>query len=124
MADKKKVLIVDDDLILRQMYGERLESENLEILTAGDGEEAIEVSKKEQPDVILLDVMMPKMNGIDAFKAFRADDTTKAIPVVILTALLQQIDQVKKILGPKDSYLIKSETMPVEVVEKIKEAIG
>lgn len=124
MAELKKVLIVDDDMILRQMYAERIKGESFEIVTAGDGEEAIEVAIKEKPDVILLDIMMPKMNGIDAMKRLRAETGTKSIPIVVLTALLQQIDQIKGLVGPRDSYLIKSETMPAAVVDKIKEAVS
>ncbi len=123
MAERKKVLIVDDDMILRQMYAERLKGEDFEVLMAGDGQEAIEMAAKDKPDVILLDIMMPKMNGIDALKKLRAEADTKSIPVVVLTALLQQIDQIKGLLGPKDSHLIKSETMPGAVVEKIKAAV-
>lgn len=124
MAEGKKVLIADDDLILRQMYGERLQTEGFEVVYAGDGDEAVKVAKDAKPDVILLDIMMPKMNGIDALKAMREDGETKGIPVVVLTALLQQVEQIKKIIGPKDSYLTKSETMPNEVVEKIRAALA
>jgi DNA-binding response OmpR family regulator len=124
MADGKKVMIVDDDLVLRQMYGERLKAEHYEIIEAGSGQEALDILKDKHPDIILLDVMMPKMNGIDVLKTIRADENTKDIPVIILTALLQQIDQIKSLLNEKDSYLTKSTTLPAEVVKKVQAVLG
>jgi len=121
--EKKTILIVDDDMILRQMYGARLEAEGYNIIFAGNGEEAIKLTKEHKPDALILDIMMPKINGIDVLKTLRADENTKNIPVVVLTALIQQIEEVKKIIGPKDSYLTKSETVPAEVVEKVQAAL-
>jgi CheY-like chemotaxis protein len=124
MATGKKIMIVDDDLVLRQMYSERLKTEGYEIMEAGSGQEALDKLKTEKPDIILLDVMMPKMNGIDVLKTLRADEETKNIPVIILTALLQQIDQIKNLLTEKDSYLTKSTTLPAEVVKKVQAVLG
>jgi len=121
--EKKAILIVDDDMILRQMYGARLEAEGFEITFAGNGEEALKLTKENKPDAIILDIMMPKINGIDVLKSLRANEGTKEIPVVVLTALIQQIEEIKKLIGPKDSYLIKSETVPAEVVEKVQAAL-
>jgi CheY-like chemotaxis protein len=121
--EKNTILIVDDDMILRQMYGARLEAEGYNIIFAGNGEEAIKLTKEHKPDALILDIMMPKINGIDVLKTLRADENTKNIPVVVLTALIQQIEEVKKIIGPKDSYLTKSETVPAEVVEKVQAAL-
>lgn len=124
MADAKKVLIVDDDLVLRQLYTDRLQTEGYKILTASNGEEGLEAVKNEKPDVIILDIMMPKMNGIDVLKNLRSQSETKDIPVIVLTALLQQIKQIEEVLGPKDSYLMKSEMVPADVVKKIQAALG
>jgi DNA-binding response OmpR family regulator len=124
MADAKKVMIVDDDLVLRQMYGERLKVEGYEIIEAGSGQESLDLLKTVHPDIILLDVMMPKMNGIDVLKTIRADESVKDIPVIILTALLQQIDQIKLLLTEKDSYLTKSSTLPAEVVKRVQVALS
>lgn len=124
MADGKKVMIVDDDLVLRQMYGERLKADNYEVIEAGSGQEALDILKTVTPDIILLDIMMPKMNGIDVLKTLRSDENTKNIPVVVLTALLQQIEQIKSLLTEKDSYLTKSTTVPAEVLKKVQNIIG
>jgi CheY-like chemotaxis protein len=121
--EKKTILIVDDDMILRQMYGARLEAEGYKIIFAGNGEEALKLAKEQKPDALILDIMMPKINGIDVLKTLRADSNTKEIPVVVLTALIQQIEEIKKVIGPKDSYLTKSETVPAEVVEKVQAAL-
>lgn len=124
MADSKTVLMVDDDQVLNEMYSERLKGEGFEVVSATNGEEALKKASDVTPAVILLDVMMPKMNGLEVLKRLRANDKTREIPVIVLTALIQQLDEIKNSLQAKDSYLIKSETLPAQVVEKVKEAIG
>jgi len=119
-----KVLIVDDDMTLRELYKERMKAEGFVIVSASDGEEAIDKTKKEKPDVILLDIMMPKINGIDVMKMLREKEETKDIPIIILTALIQEIDKIKDIMGPKDGYLVKSEIMPKDVVDKVNKSLG
>ncbi len=118
-----KILIVDDDMTLRELYEERIKAEGYTIVSASDGEEAIEKTISEKPDLILLDVMMPKINGIDAMKMLREKDETSDIPIIILTALVQEIDKLKEMMKPYDSYLIKSEIMPKEVVDRIKDCL-
>lgn len=124
MANGEKILIVDDDMTLRELYEERMKAENYVIISAVDGEEAIEKANKEKPDIILLDIMMPKINGIDAMKMLRAKEETANIPIIILTALVQEIDKVKDMMKPYDSYLIKSEIMPKKVVEAVQESLA
>lgn len=119
-----KVLIVDDDMTLRELYEERMKAEDYTIISASDGEEAIEKTIKEKPDVILLDIMMPKINGIDVMKMLREKDDTKHIPIIILTALIQEIDKIKDLMGPKDGYLVKSEIMPKDVVDKVQKSLA
>lgn len=124
MAEGKKILVVDDDLTLREMYEERLKYDGFVVIGASDGEEAIQKAQSEMPNVILLDVMMPKLNGIDVMKKLREDENTKNIPIIILTALIQEIDKIKTMMGEKDGYLIKSEQMPKEVIAKVHEILG
>lgn len=124
MAESARVLIVDDDMTLRELYEERMKAEGYTILSASDGEEAIEKATKEKPDIILLDIMMPKINGIDVMKMLREKDETAKIPIIILTALVQEIDKIKGMMKPYDGYLIKSEIMPKEVVEKVKDSLS
>lgn len=120
MEDGKVILLVDDDLTLREMYDERLKSEGFEIVQASNGEEAIAKAHELKPNVILLDVMMPKINGFDVLKQLKEDPDTKEIPVIILTALIQDVDKAQgKKLGAAE-YIVKSETMPGDVIAKIK----
>lgn len=124
MDQQKLILLVDDDLTLREMYEERLKAEGYNITQATNGEEALEKLKDSKPDIILLDIMMPKVNGFDVLKELKANSEMKDIPVIILTALIQDVDRVQgKKLGAVD-YIVKSETMPGEVIAKIKNALG
>jgi len=124
MEEGKVILLVDDDLTLREMYEERLKAEGFDIIQASNGEEAIKKAKENKPNVILLDIMMPKINGFDVLKELKADPDLKEIPVIVLTALIQDVDRVQgKKLGAVD-YIVKSETMPGEVIAKIQNAIG
>lgn len=124
MEDGKVILLVDDDLTLREMYDDRLKAEGFDIIQASNGEEAIQKAKETKPNVVLLDVMMPKINGFDVLKQLKEDPETKDIPVIILTALIQDVDRAQgKKLGAAD-YIVKSETMPGEVIAKIKGVLG
>jgi DNA-binding response OmpR family regulator len=119
----KIILLVDDDLTLREMYEERLKAEGFTIIQASNGEEALAKGKETKPSIVLLDIMMPKVNGFDVLKTLKANPDTKDIPVIILSALIQDVDRVEgKKLGAFD-YIVKSETMPGEVIEKIKAAL-
>ncbi len=124
MASTAKILIVDDDMTLRELYEERMKQEGYAIVSASDGEEAIEKAVKDKPDIILLDVMMPKINGIDVMKMLREKDETKAIPIIILTALVQEIGKIKDMMKPGDGYLVKSEIMPKDVVTKVEDSLA
>lgn len=119
----KSVLLVDDDLTLREMYAERLKAEGMSVEMAKDGEEAIQKAQDLRPNVILLDIMMPKINGLDVLKRLREIDITKDIPVIVLTALIQDRDKMESITTGADDFIVKSETMPGDVVEKIKKLL-
>lgn len=124
MEEGKVILLVDDDLTLREMYEERLKAEGFEIVQASNGDEAIKKANEIKPNVILLDIMMPKINGFDVLKDLKSNPELKDIPVIVLTALIQDVDRIQgKKLGATD-YIVKSETMPGEVIEKIHNAIG
>jgi DNA-binding response OmpR family regulator len=119
-----RILIADDDMTLHEMYSERLKTEGYVIYSAYDGEEALEVAYKEKPDLILLDIMMPKINGIDVMKKLREDDATKGIPIILLTALIQEINKIKAMMTPADQYLIKSEIMPNDIIAAIEKSLA
>lgn len=115
-----KILLVDDDMTLHEMYAERLRAEGYNIVSAYDGEEALEKAYKEMPEVIVLDIMMPKINGIDVMKKLREDEKTAGIPIILLTALIQEINKIKGMMKAHDKYLIKSEIMPGDVIKAIQ----
>jgi len=124
MTTKAKILLVDDDMTLHEMYAERLRAEGYVVVSAYDGEEALSKDYSEKPEIILLDIMMPKINGIDVMKKLREDETTVKTPVILLTALVQEIDKIKSIMKPYDQYLIKSETMPAKIIDAIEKSLS
>ena len=117
---KSSVLIADDDITLRDMYQTRLETDGYQVLVSADGEETLKIVKEKNPDVVLLDIMMPKMNGLDVLAKMKKDEEMKKIPVIILTALIQDLTKVKSLMGGADDYLMKSEVMPGEVIKKVE----
>jgi DNA-binding response OmpR family regulator len=121
MAEQgKSILLVDDDLTLREMYSERLKAEGFSVEMAKDGEEALQKAGDLHPNVILLDIMMPKVNGLDVLKQLKAQTETADIPVIVLTALIQDREKMESITRGADDYIVKSETMPGDVITKIK----
>lgn len=122
--EKKKILLVDDDKTFNEMYKLRLESSGYEVVVVEDGEKALVSAMKEKPDIILLDIMMPKINGLDVLDLLKTTDETKNIPVIILTAIIKDINEVRGLMSGAAGYLVKSEVMPAQVVEKIKEVLS
>ena len=115
-----KILIVEDDRTLVKMYQIKLTLENFEVEVAYDGEEGLEKLKNVSPDLVLLDLAMPKMDGFEFLEKMMADSSLKKIPVVVLSNLGQESDVEKaKKLGARD-YLTKVNLTPKQVVEKIK----
>jgi len=122
MADNKqiKILLVEDDPFLLSMYSTKFELENFKVVSASDGEKGLELSKKENPDIILLDILMPKMNGFEVLEKLKDDSLTKNIPIILLTNLNQKNEIEKGLALGANDYLIKAHFMPSEVVSKIK----
>ncbi len=124
MANNIKILLVEDDPFLLSMYATKFEMEGFVVVLAEDGEKGLKLAGKEKPSIILLDVLLPKMDGFEVLKALKADKATKDIPVILLTNLSQRDDvEQGQALGAVD-YLIKAHFMPSEVVEKIKKVLG
>lgn len=114
------ILIVEDDPFLLGMYSTKFELEGFRVISASDGQIGLEKANLELPDVILLDIMMPKKDGFGVLDVLKKDKNTKDIPVILLTNLNQASDiQKAQDMGVKD-YLIKAHYMPHEIVEKVK----
>ena len=122
--EKIKILLVEDDSFLLGMYATKFELDGFKVIMAEDGEKAVRAALKELPDIILLDIILPKLNGFEVLKQLKAEPSTAKIPVILLTNLSQrdEIEQGLK-MGAKD-YLIKAHFMPSEVVEKIKKVLN
>jgi len=119
-----KVLLVEDDVALRDIYSARFIAENYDVVTASDGEMALTQAVKEKPELIVLDVMMPKISGFDVLDILRATPETKDTKVIMMTALSQAADVDKgKSLGA-DEYLVKSEVTLTDVINKAKEVLA
>lgn len=125
MADSKpKILLVEDDIGLATVYKARLESEGFEVFHCDNGETALKDAMEHKPDLIVLDVMMPKISGFDVLDILRNTKETANIKVVMLTALSQPKDVERaKDLGA-DDYLVKSQVVIADVIERIRHHLG
>lgn len=117
---KTRVLIIEDDSYISDMYKIKLESENFEVTIAGDGAAGIKILGKQKPDIVLLDVVMPKVDGFSVLKTIKKNSELKEIPVILLTNLSQKENVERGFELGADGYIIKAHFTPSEVVEKIK----
>ncbi|MFC1855368.1 response regulator transcription factor [Thermodesulfobacteriota bacterium] len=118
----KKVLIVDDEMHVIKIMQFKLKKEGFDVISAQNGNDAIEIAKKELPDIILLDIMMPDINGYMVLEALKAEDSTKDIPVIMVTAKTQESNKIKaEKLGIAD-YIFKPFSLQ-HVVESIQRII-
>jgi len=117
------ILIVEDDKFLRELIVQKLIKENYEVSEAIDGEQGIKKIKEEKPDLILLDLILPGIDGFEVLSKMKEDPSLASIPVIILSNLGQKEDVEKGLkLGAID-YLIKAHFTPGEIIEKIKKAL-
>jgi CheY-like chemotaxis protein len=119
-----KILLVEDDKSLREIYGVRLKAEGYDIVSAGDGEEALAVAIKERPDLIVSDVMMPKISGFDMLDILRSTTETKSIKVIMMTALSSEDQRARGESLGADRYLVKSQVGIEDVVRTVHEVLG
>lgn len=119
-AGGKRVLLVEDDRFLRRACEKSLRQQGFTVSTAADGEEALEASRSELPDLILLDLLMPKLSGLEVLRALRADENTRAIPVIVLTNSSKETD-VREVetLGVA-GYLVKANLSLAELGHEVK----
>lgn len=119
-----KVLLIDDEPAILKMYTESLTAGGFEVETATTGETVVDLAKKNHPDIILLDIMMPKLNGLDALKALKSDPETKGIPAYLLTNLPENASGGKPTELGAAGYLVKAEIEPRDLVDKIKKTLN
>lgn len=118
-----KIAIIEDDPVIAQMYLMKFEADNFDVQTADNGRDGVALVKHFSPDLILLDMQMPEMDGPEALKEIRSQDWGKNVPVIILTNLGEEE-------APKDlrsygihSYIVKADLTPRQVVERVKSAL-
>ena len=119
-----KVLLVEDDFSLRDIYSARMQAEGYNVVTASDGEEALATAVREHPDLIVLDVMMPKISGFDVLDILRSTPETKNAKVIMMTALSQETDRQRGEALGVNKYLVKSQVTLEDVVATVKQALG
>lgn len=119
-----KILIIEDDPLMQRMYQKAFSFDKYEVAVAGDGVEGLEKIRSEKPTIILLDVMMPKMNGLEVLDKVKADPELKSIPIIMLTNLAGSADAEKALAKGAVKYIIKSEQEPKQVVAMVKEILA
>lgn len=118
-----KILITEDDPLMSRMYQKIFTFEGHDVVMASNGQECLDKARAEAPTLILLDVMMPVMNGLDTLEKLKADLATKGIPVVMLTNLAGQQDAEAALSRGAVRYIIKSENEPKQVADMVKEIL-
>ncbi len=119
----KKIVLAEDEPQIARLVEFKLKKEGYQVICKGNGEEALAAIKTEEPDLILLDVMMPVMNGYEVLRRVKEDENLKNIPVVMLTARAQERDVVKGIDTGADDYITKP-FHPAELLARVKKILG
>lgn len=119
----KKILIIEDDKFLRELIARKLNNEGFDILEAVDGEDGIKKIKEGKPDLILLDLILPGIDGFEVLSRKKEDPSIASIPVIILSNLGQREEIEKGLKSGAIDYLIKAHFTPGEIIEKIKMAL-
>ena len=121
---KKKILIVEDEVTLQKALTEFLTAEGFEVLSALDGEKGLGLAKSEKPDLVILDIILPKKDGYEVLTEIKNSEETKNIPVILLTNLESPEDIDRAFEKGASTYLVKSNYRLEEVVKKIKGTLG
>lgn len=126
MNEKKQihVLVVEDDTFLSNIYKTKFEMEGFKVSTADNGEMGYKDTKKKKPDIVLLDILLPKMDGYAVLNSLKTDPETKDIPVIMLTNLGQKDDVEKGLEMGAADYLIKAHFKPSETVAKVRKVLN
>jgi DNA-binding response OmpR family regulator len=120
----KKILFIEDESALQKTFRDILEKEGYQMISALDGESGLRLAKSEKPDLILLDLILPRKDGFEVLKELKEDETTKGIPVIVLTNL-EDIQSIEKAIElGATTYLVKAQYSLEEVIQKVKKALG
>jgi two-component system alkaline phosphatase synthesis response regulator PhoP len=120
---KKKILVVDDEKELTSLISLHMKMAGYEVLTASNGEKALDISREENPDLVILDLMLPKIDGLQVCEQLRQDAATQDIPVIMLTARTQTEDKLKGFEAGADDYVTKPFS-PRELVARVKRVLA
>jgi len=120
----KRILLVEDDDALASVYQVRLQAEGFDVRRVENGEDALAAAISYKPDLVLLDVMMPKVSGFDVLDILRNTPETANLKIVILTALSQESDKKRAYDLGVDDYLVKSQVVITDVIDRIKQHLG
>ena len=123
-AHAKRILLVEDDDALAGVYLVRLQAEGFDVRRVSNGEDALAAAISYRPDLVLLDVMMPKVSGFDVLDILRNTPETANLKIIILTALSQESDKQRAIQLGVDDYLVKSQVVIADVIDRIKHHLG
>jgi DNA-binding response OmpR family regulator len=119
-----RVLLADDDRYLRRAAEARLRQQGFTVLTAADGEEALQVALAERPDIILLDLIMPKVQGFEVLRALKQAESTAAIPVIVLSNLGQESDRAQCLENGAAAYFVKANLSLQELVRTVQATLA
>ncbi len=124
VKSNKKILVVEDDIDLCEAIAEKFKSENFEVFEASDGEDGLEKALKIRPDLILLDLIMPKMDGTTMLRKLREDEWGRLVPVIVLTNISDAEKLAEALEIGVDEYLLKAEWKLQDIVDKVKKILG
>ena len=119
----KKILVVEDDKFLRELIAQKIMKEGYDVIEAVDGEKGAESIRKEKPDLVLLDLILPGIDGFEVLAKMKSDPSTSEIPVIILSNLGQKDDIEKGLEMGANDYMIKAHFTPAEIIEKVRSVI-
>ena len=124
MGDPARVLLAEDDRFLRKAAETALKRHGFTVLAAIDGEEALRMARAEAPDIVLLDLIMPKLQGFEVLRALKADPATTKIPVIILSNLGQESDVKQALEAGAAGYFVKANLSLHDLVKRVGEVVG
>lgn len=124
MSGQKKILIIEDDDFFRGLIAKKLLFEEFDVYMASNGEEGIAKVKEQKPDLVLLDMLLPSMDGFEVLEKIKTDPNTAQTPVIIASNLVEKEDVDRALKSGAVDYLIKSQYTPEMIIEKVKKILG